>query len=344
MNRTAGELARILNTELRGSPNEPVSGVAEPESARPVDLIYVESEVHAERARKSPARCVLAKPGAELAGKTVLISDSPKLAFAKAAEWLMPRRKSAAGIHPTAIVSSSSKLGEDVSVGPYAVIEDGAFVGARTEIAAFCYIGRDCEVGEDCRLDPHVTLYAELRLGRGVVIHAGAVIGGEGFGYVFGEGRNWKFPQIGRVEIGDDVEIGCNSTVDRGSLGTTRIGEGAKLDNLVHVAHNVRIGRHTVIAAQTGVSGSSSIGERVVVGGQVGIADHCEIRNGAVLGAQAGVPTGKTIPAGQTAWGTPARPLDKFKEMYAHFARLPQIAERLQKLEKALAKKGAAKR
>jgi UDP-3-O-[3-hydroxymyristoyl] glucosamine N-acyltransferase len=170
-----------------------------------------------------------------------------------------------------------------------------------------------------------------------VEIHAGAVIGADGFGYAFGEGKYWKFPQAGIVEIGDDVEIGANATIDRGSLDDTCIAEGVKLDNLVHVGHNVQIGAHTVVAAQTGISGSSVLGHHVVVGGQVGIADHCTLEDGAVAGAQAGIPTGKTIRGGQTVWGTPAREIGKFKETYAWYARLPELAARIKELEAKLA-------
>jgi UDP-3-O-[3-hydroxymyristoyl] glucosamine N-acyltransferase len=176
-------------------------------------------------------------------------------------------------------------------------------------------------------------VYARARVGHRVEIHAGAVIGADGFGYVYGDGRYWKFPQVGIVEIADDVEIGANATVDRGSLDDTRIAEGVKLDNLVHVGHNVQIGAHTVIAAQTGISGSSRVGHHVVVGGQVGIADHCTLEDGAIAGAQAGIPTGKTIRAGQTVWGTPAREIGKFKEAYAWYARLPELGARIKELE-----------
>ena len=200
-------------------------------------------------------------------------------------------------------------------------------------IGPFCFVGRGSRVGEDCRLHPRVTLYAGSRLGNRVELHAGVVIGGDGFGYVFGEGRHWKFPQVGGIEIGDDVEIGCNTTIDRGSLDTTRIGEGVKIDNLVQVAHNVQIGEHTVIASQTGISGSSTLGKNVAVSGQVGIGDHCTIEDGAMLGGQCGILNGKTIRGGQIVWGTPARPLDKFKEQYAHFARLPKLEARVRKLE-----------
>jgi UDP-3-O-[3-hydroxymyristoyl] glucosamine N-acyltransferase len=172
-----------------------------------------------------------------------------------------------------------------------------------------------------------------MRIGNRVEIHAGAVVGADGFGYAYGEGRQWKFPQAGIVEIGDDVEIGANTTIDRGSLDDTRIAEGVKIDNLVHVGHNVQIGAHTVIAAQTGISGSSVIGHHVIVGGQVGIADHCRLEDNSIAGAQAGIPTGKTIRSGQVVWGTPARPLDRFKEQYAWFARLPELGARIKKLE-----------
>jgi UDP-3-O-[3-hydroxymyristoyl] glucosamine N-acyltransferase len=172
-------------------------------------------------------------------------------------------------------------------------------------------------------------------LGNGVIVHAGTVIGSDGFGYVFGEGKQWKFPQVGTVEIGEDVEIGANTTIDRGALDATRIGAGVKIDNLVQVAHNVTIGKHTVIAAQTGISGSSVVGKNVLLGGQVGIADRCHVGDGAMVGAQAGIITGKTIRAGQTVWGTPARPLNRYKQQYGWLARLPELAERLRKLERA---------
>ena len=333
MSRTSGEIAQFLGAELEGNALIPVSGVASPERARASDLIYVDSPRHLNRASDSAAVTVIVTPGMRIAGKTVIQAKDPKLAFAKAAAWLLENPPIRAAIHPTAIVSSTARLAEDISIGPYAVIEDETQVGARTKIEAFCFLGRHTQLGEDCRLHPRVTLYPEVHLGNRVEIHSGAVIGSDGFGYVFGEGRNWKFPQIGRVEVGDDVEIGANVTIDRGSLETTRIANGVKIDNLVQIAHNVQIGEHSVVAAQTGVSGSSTIGKQCVVAGQVGIADHCKIEDQAVLGAQAGIPTGKTIHRGQTVWGTPARPLDRFKEQYAVFGRLPELAERLRKLE-----------
>jgi UDP-3-O-[3-hydroxymyristoyl] glucosamine N-acyltransferase len=220
------------------------------------------------------------------------------------------------------------------------VVGEDAHIGEGTQIGAHCVIGAGCWIGEKCRIHPRVTLYAGARIGHRVEIHAGTVIGADGFGYAYGDGRYWKFPQVGIVEIGDDVEVGANATIDRGSLDDTRIGEGVKLDNLVHVGHNVQIGAHTVIAAQTGISGSSSLGHHVVVGGQVGIADHCTLEDGAIAGAQAGIPTGKTIRAGQTVWGTPAREIGKFKEAYAWYARLPELGARIKEIEGKMSVKG----
>lgn len=333
MTRTARELAEYLGATLQGDASVPVSAVAGPERAQGHDLIYLDSPRHEERAARSAARCVLAKPGTRLSGKTVLEVSDPKFAFAKAAQWLLPEPEVHPAVHPTAVISSSAKIAARVSVGPYVVIEEGAEVGAGTQVGAFCFIGHGARIGEDCRLHPRVTLYAGAQLGNQVTIHSGSVIGADGFGYVFGEGCHWKFPQIGTVTIGDDVEIGANSTIDRGSLDATEIGHGVKIDNLVQVAHNVRVGEHSVLAAQTGVSGSSTIGKRVIVGGQVGIGDHCTLEDGSIAGAQAGIPTGKTIRGGQVVWGTPARPLERFKEQYAWFARLPELAARLRRLE-----------
>jgi len=341
MTRTAKELAEFLGCTLEGDGAAHISGVASPASARAEDLIYVESQRHVDRATASGARCVVIAPGLSMPGKILLRAANPKLAFARAAGWLLPPAPIAQGIHPTAVISQSAQLAPGAAVGPYAVIEDDVQIGAGTEIGAFCFLGRGARLGEGCRLQPRVTLYAGARLANRVILHSGAVIGSDGFGYVAEGGKRWKFPQVGEVEIQDDVEIGANTTIDRGSLDRTQIGAGTKLDNLVHIAHNVCIGENTVIAAQTGISGSSVVGSNVAFGGQVGVADHCEIEDGAVIGAQAGIPSGKTVRSAQIVWGTPARPLDKFKKQFAWFSRLPELAERVKRLERrALASKG----
>jgi UDP-3-O-[3-hydroxymyristoyl] glucosamine N-acyltransferase len=339
MRRTARELADAIDAALEGEGALEITGVAAPERAASRDLIYADSAKHAERAAASAALCVIAREGLRLPGKTVLRTANPKLAFSKAAALLLDRRPIAAGIHPTAVVAPLARVAGSASIGPYAVIGEDAHVGEETQIGAHCVIGAGCWVGENCRIHPRVTLYHHVRIGHRVEIHSGAVIGADGFGYAFGEGRQWKFPQVGIVEVGDDVEIGANTAIDRGSLDDTRIAEGVKLDNLVHIGHNCQIGAHTVVAAQAGFSGSCIVGKNVVIGGQAGFGERCELEDGAVIGGQSGVLGGKTIRRGQTVWGTPARTLEKFKEQYAFYGRLPELAARIKKLEAQLAGK-----
>ncbi|HEY1423953.1 MAG TPA: UDP-3-O-(3-hydroxymyristoyl)glucosamine N-acyltransferase [Candidatus Acidoferrum sp.] len=333
MKTTARELAEVIGATVEGDGSVELTGVAAPERAASGDLIFVDSAKHAARAEVSAAKCVILSPGVTVTGKTVLRAENAKVAFAKAAAELREASVIAKGVHPTAVIAPLAKIAPSVGIGPFAVIGEDAHIGENTQIGAHCVIGAGSWIGGNCRIHPRVTLYANTRVGNRVEIHSGAVIGADGFGYAYGEGRQWKFPQAGIVEIGDDVEIGANTTIDRGSLDDTRIAEGVKLDNLVHVGHNVQIGAHTVIAAQTGISGSSSLGHHVIVGGQVGIADHCTLEDNSIAGAQAGIPTGKTIRSGQVVWGTPARPLDKFKEQYVWFARLPELGARIKKLE-----------
>ena len=333
MTRTASELANAIGAKIEGDGAVELRGVAAPERAGPHDLIYVEKEKHAERAAVSSALCVIAGDGVAVGGKTVLRHSQPKVAFAKAAALLLGRTPIAAGIHATAIVAPLARIAQGVSIGPYAVIGEDVHVGEGTQIGPHCVIAAGCWIGANCRIHPRVTLYGGVRLGDRVEIHAGAVIGADGFGYARGEGRYWKFPQIGIVEIGDDVEIGANTTIDRGSLDDTRIGEGVKLDNLVHVGHNCQIGAHTVIAALTGISGSCVFGKNVVIGGQAGFGEHCQLEDGAVIGGQSGVLGGKVVRSGQTVWGTPARSMDKFKEQYVWHTRLPELAARIKELE-----------
>jgi UDP-3-O-[3-hydroxymyristoyl] glucosamine N-acyltransferase len=339
MRRTARELADAIGATLEGDGTLEITGVAAPERAASRDLIYVESEKHVERAAASAALCVIAAEKLAFPGKAVLRSAHPKLAFAKAAALLLDRAPISSGIHPTAVVAPLARVATSASIGPYTVIGEDAHVGAGTQIGAHCVIGAGSWIGENCRIHPSVTFYHHVRIGHRVEIHSGAVIGADGFGYAFGEGKHWKFPQAGIVEIGDDVEIGANTTIDRGSLDDTRIAEGVKLDNLVHIGHNCQIGAHTVVAAQVGFSGSCAVGENVVIGGQAGFGERCELEDGAVIGGQSGVLGGKVIRGGQTVWGTPARSLERFKEQYAFYGRLPELAARIKSLEAKLGSK-----
>jgi UDP-3-O-[3-hydroxymyristoyl] glucosamine N-acyltransferase len=336
MPRTALELAEFLGCPLEGDGSTPLAGVAAPATARASDLIYVEGDRHLKGAAASQARCAVIAPDLALPGKTLLRAANAKLAFARAAAWLLPPEPIATGIHPTAVISPAARIAHGAAVGPYSVIEDGVEIGEGSEIGAFCFLGRGVRLGKYCRLHAHVTLYPGTLLGNRVIVHSGAVIGSDGFGYVEAEGKRWKFPQVGTVGIADEVEIGANTTIDRGSLDRTEIEAGVKIDNLVHVAHNVHIGENTVIAAQTGISGSAWIGGNVAFGGQAGLGDHCRVEDGAVIGGQAGVLPGKIVRSGQIVWGTPSRPLDRFKEQFAWLGRLPALAKSVRKVEKAL--------
>ena len=325
MNRSLKEIAERVGGRVVGDAGVVVNRVASVESARAGDLVFVEQSGGLEAALKGEASAVVAGEFAGAAiGKALVIVAEPRLALARAAGMLAPRVVRAAGVHATAVVASSAELGEGVCVEAGAVVGEDARVGAGSWIGAGVVIGTGVVVGRECDLYPRVVVYPGTVLGDRVVVHAGAVLGSDGFGYVrdAATGRYEKFPQVGSLRIDDDVEIGANTTVDRGALDATVIGRGTKLDNLVHVGHNVRIGEDVVIAAQTGISGSSVIETGVVVAGQVGIGDHVRVESGAILGAQCGVPSKKVIRGGGVFWGTPARPIGEYLRELAVLARL----------------------
>src|ERR1700681_2802155 len=333
MKKTAKELAAAVEATLDGNGDLELSAVASPERAGPRDLIYADSAKNAPRAQSSAATCVIAAPDVELPGKTVLRSATPKLAFAKAAALLMDRAPLATGVHPTAIIAALAQIAPNASIGPYAVIGEDVHIGEDTQIGPHAVIGAGCWIGKNCRIHARVTLYNGVRLGDRVEVHSGAVIGADGFGYAFGEGQHWKFPQAGIVEMGDAGETAPKTTIDRGSSADTRIATGVKLDNLIHIGHNCEIGEHSVIAAQVGLSGSCTFGKNVVVGGQAGFGERCKLEDGAIIGGQSGVLGGKIVRSGATVWGTPARLLEKFKEQFAWQTRLPELAARIKNLE-----------
>jgi UDP-3-O-[3-hydroxymyristoyl] glucosamine N-acyltransferase len=333
------ELARLLGGQHQGSGDAEIDGIAGLASAGPGDLAFVDGAAALEQANQSGAGCFLIPLTAELPGKTTILTSHPKLALIKAAQMLLQARRIAAGVHPTAVIAEGASLARDVSVGAHTVVDEGANLAQRTQVGAGVFIGRGVEVGADCVIHPRVTLYPNVRIGDRVIIHSGTVIGADGFGYVFAEGRHQKFPQLGRVLIEEDVEIGANTTIDRGSLGDTIIGQGSKIDNLVQIAHNVRVGRHCVIAAQVGIAGSVHIGDYVMFGGQAGIGDRARIEDQAVVGGQAGVLPGKRVPRGSALWGTPARPMTEYKATYAQIANLPKLARKIEELAQQLGAK-----
>ena len=326
---TVKQMAQDLDAAWEGNGDLEITGVQALEEAGPSDLSFAEGRRGEKRAAESRAGCLLARPDYEAGGRTVIRVAQPRQAFAQVVRWFHPAWRPAVGVEKGALVAASARLGEGVAVGAGAVIGAGAVVGDRTVVGPRSVVGEGVTLGDDCLLHAGVTLYPRVRVGHRAVLHTGCVIGADGFGFVFEAGRYQKFPQVGTVELGDDVEIGANSCVDRGALGATRIGDGTKLDNLVHIGHNCRIGRHVVIAAQTGLSGAVEVGDYAVIGGQVGIGDKARIEPGAVLGSGCGVLTSKIVRAGEPVWGTPARPLKQYLERLAVFDRLPRILAKM---------------
>jgi UDP-3-O-[3-hydroxymyristoyl] glucosamine N-acyltransferase len=328
MKRSLQQIAEAVGARLLGDGSVEVESVASIGSASRHDLVFVEDEKYLSRALQSGAGAVIAGEfAAGSSGKPVLISGHPKLTFARAASFLRDGNSVRLGsaIHATAVVHPSARVAADAMVEEYALIGEDAEIGEGSRIGAGCIVGRGVKIGRGCQIYPRVTIYAGTTLGDRVIVHAGAVLGSDGFGYVRDakSGRYEKFPQVGRLVIEDDVEIGANTTIDRGALDETRIGRGTKIDNLVHIGHNCRLGENVVIAAQTGLSGSIVIENDVVLGGQVGIGEHARIEEGVMLGGQGGVLPNKVLRGkGVAFWGTPAQPVREYLKQLAALARL----------------------
>ncbi len=328
MKRTLQEIAEAVGARLYGDKNIQVTSVASIASASVEDIVFVEDEKYLSQALQCPAGAVIAgKFAASSSGKTLLIVHHPKLAFAQAARLLQSgnRDRGKSGVDRSAIVHPLARLGSGVAIEECAVVSRDAEIGDGTRIGAGSAIGCGVKIGRDCEIYPRVTIYSGTTIGERVIVHAGAVLGSDGFGYVRDPktGRYEKFPQVGRLIVEDDVEIGANTTIDRGALDETRIGHGSKIDNLVHIGHNCRIGENVVIAAQTGLSGSIVIDKNVVLGGQVGIGEHAHIEEGVMLGGQGGVLPNKVLRGkGVAFWGTPAQPVRQYLKQLAAVAKL----------------------
>ena len=335
MSFTLQELEKLSGGELRGDPQQKITGAASLAEATPGEISFFANPRYAAQLRKTRASAVFVPLNfsEEISAALIRVSN-PAKAFEQVVLKFAPKPiEFAPGIHPSAIVDPSARLGKDVSIQPNAVIQPGVNIGDNSVIGAGCYIGHETTIGAGCTIYARVTIRERTRIGARVVIHSGAVIGADGFGFEQAHGRYEKVPQLGIVQIDDDVEIGANTTIDRARFGRTWIQEGVKIDNLVQVAHNVVIGKHTVIAAQTGISGSTRIGEGVLMGGQVGVAGHIEIGDGTIVGAQAGVT--KSI-SGGTWWSTPIVPLAAAKQHTAWVHRLGKLIERVKAIEKKL--------
>jgi UDP-3-O-[3-hydroxymyristoyl] glucosamine N-acyltransferase len=316
-----GELAVRFGLELRGAPELKISHVATLSQANAGALSFLANSHYKRSLRETRASAVLVAP-AEADGCPVaaLVTANPYLMYARIASLFHPPAPAAPGIHPSAVVSGGARIAASAAVGPLAVIEEGVVLGEGAEVGPGCIVQRGARVGDGTRLIARVNLYPGVQIGARCILHAGAVIGADGFGFA-SDGGTWvKVPQVGSVRIGDDVEIGANTTIDRGALGETRIGSGTKIDNLVHIGHNCVIGKNVVIAAQTGISGSSVVEDGAILGGQVGIGEHATVGHGVILGGGAGVLSGKKMRGpGEVFWGRPARPL---KEYLRDLARL----------------------
>jgi UDP-3-O-[3-hydroxymyristoyl] glucosamine N-acyltransferase len=333
------ELAEWLGAVFEGDGERDLASAAPLETAGAEQLAFVGNRKAAAQAEASAAGCLIVPlDHANPAARTVIRADRPRAAFARAVSRLHPPSSPHSGIHPTASVAADALLGSDVAIGPMAVVGEGTRIGKGSVIGAGCAIGRRVEIGEGCLFHANVTVYDDVDIGSRVILHSGCVIGADGFGFALEGDRYQKFPQIGRVSIGDDVEIGAHSCVDRAALGVTSIGEGTKIDNLVQIGHNCRIGRHVVIVSQAGLSGGVVVEDYAVIGGQVGIGDKARIESRAVLGSGCGVLTSKIVRKGQVVWGTPARPLKEYLKLLANLGRLPEVRRELEELEARLEK------
>lgn len=339
MSYSVSEIAALLGLQFRGDGHRRLSRVSGWDDADGAALVFLERERRPDLAcAEVQAGCLIAPADLVTEGCTAILSENPKLDFARAAALLAPAPRGAGSHHASAVIAADAVVEDDVDIGPFTVIGSRARIARGCILHAGVVVGEDCSLGEQCILYPRVVLYPGAVLGARVVLHAGVVVGSDGFGYVFDGSRQVKFPQAGKIVIEDDVEIGSNTTLDRGSLGVTRIGADAKIDNLVQIAHNVEIGRAVVIAAQTGISGSTVIEDHVVIGGQVGFGDHARVQSGAVIGSKAGILPGKIVRGGEVYWGVPVRPLREYKRLNALFGRLPELKEDIDSLKQTVAK------
>jgi UDP-3-O-[3-hydroxymyristoyl] glucosamine N-acyltransferase len=325
-------LAGKIGASLQG-PDAEVSGVAPVEEAAPGQVTFLSNPKYARQARETKASAIIAREAFPGAACAFLLTPDPYFAFARAVEMFHPMVRRAPGVSPQASVHPTAVLGKDVHIGPFATVEEGAVVGDRVTLYPGVYVGKGAVVGEESVLYPRVTLYEGVRVGKRAILHAGCVIGSDGFGFAPTPQGYRKIPQVGTVEIGDDVEIGANTTIDRAALGVTRIGSGTKLDNLIQVGHNVEIGRDTVIAALVGIAGSARIGNRVMIGGQSGLGGHLTVGDGVMLGAKTGVAASLSAEKNRAWSGVPAMPHRTWLKMVTLLPSLPDLFRRVARLE-----------
>ena len=331
------DIAALLASPLEGDGNRDIVSAAPLETAKESDISFVGGRKFTDVARASSAGCLIVANDYEApAAQTIIRAANPRASFAAVLAKLYPEPALSSGAHASAVIAESAQVHPSCSIGPHVTIGEHCVIEAGTTIGPGTSIGSDVRIGAASRLHARVTLYDRVSIGARAVLHSGCVIGADGFGFALTGDRYQKFPQVGRVEIGDDVEVGANTCIDRAALGVTSIGDGTKLDNMIHIGHNCRIGRHVVIAAQTGLSGGVVVEDYAVIGGQVGIGDKARIETRAVLGSGSGVLTSKIVRSGQVVWGTPARPLKEYLQQLANMSKIAELRAEVAELKKRL--------
>jgi UDP-3-O-[3-hydroxymyristoyl] glucosamine N-acyltransferase len=341
---TATEIAERVQGQVVGDPSISLTGFAPAGTAKPGDLTFAENEIYFARAEQSSAAAILVDGNFSSAHKTLIRVANARIAFARILPLFHPEASFPAGVHPSAVIAASAQIDASAFIGPHCVIAEGVRIGARCVLHGLNYVDANSQIGDDSQLFPSVILYARTQIGQRVRIHAGTIIGSDGFGYVLDGGIHRKVPQIGFVIIQDDVEIGSNVTIDRGALGPTIIGRGTKIDNLVQIAHNVMTGDHCLVVGQTGIAGSTKLGHYVTIAGQAGIAGHLKIGNRAIVAGQSGVM--RDIGDGEKWFGSPAQPDRQMKRQLLALQQLPELLHRVAELERRaeeLSKSGDAR-
>lgn len=336
MQKTLAEIAQCVGGVVVGDPEVRISGVNGIREAQKGDITFLANRRYLSLLEKTKASAIITPLDIPKVLKPIIKTRDPSLAFAQVTQLLRPvaTMRPPKGIHKTAVIAKSAKIGKGVCVGAHVVIEDHATIGDKTTLYPLCYIGSEARIGRECLFYSHVSVREKVVIGNRVFIQSGSVIGSEGFGYTKVDGKYQLIPQNGIVVIEDDVEIGANVTIDRARFDKTFIGRGAKIDNLVQIAHNVTIGENTIIVAQAGISGSTHIGDNVTIAGQAGLVGHIEIGDGAILAAQAGIT--KSVPANTMVSGYPARPHHEAMRVYAALERLPEMVKTLNELKKKI--------
>ncbi len=327
------EIAKLLSAEVRGDKSLEITGIARIETAKEGELSYISSSKYTKWLNRTNASCIIISREIKTdTKKTLLLVDEPEFAFAKLAEILYKKPTAIPTISPLAYIPKNAVVDKTATIGEFCILSNGSKIGRKTVLHPQVYIGENAAIGNNCIIYPGVVIREKTEIKNRVIIHPGCVIGADGFGYIEKKGKRIKIPHIGGVVIEDDVEIGANTTIDRATLGNTTIGKGTKIDNLVHIAHNVSIGENSIVVAQVGIAGSTEVGNNVIIAGQVGISDHLKIGDSVRIGAKSGV--GKSVKDGEEVSGYPAREHKRSRKVYSLLMRLPELYQRIKKLEK----------